>query len=255
MKRIIALLLTILFLSSCMALAQEGEVEVTDQEIADSPVSEDIADDDPVEDIFNVLAVLNSAETKTNPYGFLFVSADSDFAVWMKMIVDDYMIVITYAFADDGSIYNESMSAANQTSDILLQRDYTNPDAVAASLTYSGRMGLTLIVPNLTDEQVSQYALAFLENLTDEYFLEIISAAEEIKMDTYSFKFPVQKGNKGDAVKFIQQKLIELGCLAGKADGDFGNKTKAAIEKFQEDNSMDVTGALDFYGFIKLISG
>lgn len=54
----------------------------------------------------------------------------------------------------------------------------------------------------------------------------------------------LEKGAKGDDVKDLQNKLIELGYLDGAADGDFGNKTKAAVEKFQSRNSMDVTGVI-----------
>ncbi|MDO4864913.1 MAG: peptidoglycan-binding domain-containing protein [Clostridia bacterium] len=43
----------------------------------------------------------------------------------------------------------------------------------------------------------------------------------------------LQKGSKGEAVKRLQERLIELNYLTGSADGDFGNKTKEAVEKFQ----------------------
>jgi len=245
MKRVLALLLTILFLLSGVAFT-EGEAEATDQEITDVPA----------DDIFTALAALNNAESKTSPYGFLFVPTGNNSAMWLKRIGEDSLIVITFTLADDGSVLTESMSAANTISEMLLFRDYTDPKAVAASMTYSNvRFEQTLTVPKLTDEQFLQYASDLLENLTDEYFLETLAAAEEIKMDKLSFKFPVQKGAKNDGVKFIQQKLIELECLAGKADGDFGNKSKAAVEKFQADNNMEVTGALDIYGFIKLLGG
>ena len=245
MKRILALLLTILFLLSGVAFT-EGEAETEDQEIADVPV----------DDIFSALAELNNAESKTSPYGFLFVPTGNNSAMWLKRIGEDNLIVITFTLADDGSVLTESMSAANNISEMLLMRDYADPKAVAINMTYSNvRFDHIFTVPKLTDEQFLQYASDFMENLTDEYFMEVLAATEEIKMDKLSFKFPVQKGNKNDGVKFIQQKLIELECLTGKADGDFGNKTKAAVEKFQEDNNMEVTGALDFYGLIKLIGG
>lgn len=55
----------------------------------------------------------------------------------------------------------------------------------------------------------------------------------------------LQKGSKGDAVVKLQNRLNELGYSVGKADGDFGNKTKTAIEQFQADNGLDVTGIAD----------
>ena len=56
---------------------------------------------------------------------------------------------------------------------------------------------------------------------------------------------PVQKGSKGDEVKKLQERLNELGYPVGRADGDFGNKTKSAIEEFQKDNGLEVTGIAD----------
>lgn len=55
----------------------------------------------------------------------------------------------------------------------------------------------------------------------------------------------LSKGSKGDEVEKLQKRLNELGYSVGKADGDFGNKTKAAIEAFQKDNGLDVTGIAD----------
>lgn len=52
----------------------------------------------------------------------------------------------------------------------------------------------------------------------------------------------LQRGDKGDAVKALQQRLIELGYLDGAADGDFGRKSEAAVQAFQQANGLDVTG-------------
>ncbi len=40
-------------------------------------------------------------------------------------------------------------------------------------------------------------------------------------------------GDKGEAVKVLQQRLIELGYLSNGADGDYGNGTAQAIMRFQ----------------------
>ena len=56
---------------------------------------------------------------------------------------------------------------------------------------------------------------------------------------------PLRKGSKGTEVIKLQERLNDLGYSVGKADGDFGNKTKAAIEQFQADNGLDVTGIAD----------
>lgn len=55
----------------------------------------------------------------------------------------------------------------------------------------------------------------------------------------------LEKGAKGDDVKALQQRLIDLYYLDGEADGAFGKNTKAAVEKFQKAIKIDVTGIAD----------
>lgn len=55
----------------------------------------------------------------------------------------------------------------------------------------------------------------------------------------------LSKGSKGDAVVELQNKLNELGYSVGTADGDFGVKTEQAIQQFQKDHNLPVTGIAD----------
>ena len=55
----------------------------------------------------------------------------------------------------------------------------------------------------------------------------------------------LQKGDSGAEVKSLQQALIELGFLTGKADGKFGAGTEKAVIAFQEKNSYPATGIMD----------
>ena len=55
----------------------------------------------------------------------------------------------------------------------------------------------------------------------------------------------IRKGQKGDVVRDIQRMLVSLGFKLGDTgpkgdgvDGDFGNKTKLAVENFQDDNDL-----------------
>jgi 3D (Asp-Asp-Asp) domain-containing protein len=52
----------------------------------------------------------------------------------------------------------------------------------------------------------------------------------------------VKEGSSGEAVRHVQELLIEQGFLEGEADGDCGPLTVAAIEKFQESRGLTVDG-------------
>ena len=50
------------------------------------------------------------------------------------------------------------------------------------------------------------------------------------------------KDSTGDAVAQLQEALIELGYLSGKADGTYGEKTVTAVKNFQKANGLTVDG-------------
>lgn len=52
----------------------------------------------------------------------------------------------------------------------------------------------------------------------------------------------LKKGDKGEAVKCLQQCLKGWGYDCGIIDGDFGQKTDAALKKFQTDNKLEIDG-------------
>ena len=55
----------------------------------------------------------------------------------------------------------------------------------------------------------------------------------------------LQKGDKGAKVTALQEALIELGFLSGKADGNFGAGTEKAVIAFQQANEYPATGIMD----------
>lgn len=52
-------------------------------------------------------------------------------------------------------------------------------------------------------------------------------------------------GPYDDFIKEVQRKLHELGFDAGPVNGDFGEKTQAALAQFQLANLLPASGALD----------
>ena len=52
----------------------------------------------------------------------------------------------------------------------------------------------------------------------------------------------LKNGSSGDDVRRMQNRLIELGYLDGRADGDFGDATEAAVRAFQARNGLTADG-------------
>ena len=52
----------------------------------------------------------------------------------------------------------------------------------------------------------------------------------------------IRMGDKGDRVKSLQQSLITLGYLSGKADGVFGKQTRNAVKAFQRSKKLNADG-------------
>ena len=70
-------------------------------------------------------------------------------------------------------------------------------------------------------------------------------AAEQDARGMEKERGTLQNGDKGDEVVELQKRLVELNYLSGSADGDYGNKTKAAVELFQKEAGIAVTGIAD----------
>lgn len=65
----------------------------------------------------------------------------------------------------------------------------------------------------------------------------------------------LQRGDKGLAVRKMQEKLIEKGVLNGEADGDFGPITQKAVMAFEEANGFEPDGVADKGMMLKLMLG
>ena len=59
-----------------------------------------------------------------------------------------------------------------------------------------------------------------------------------------TFTKNLRKGSKGEDVRYVQKRLIELGYDLGSygADGDFGSKTLAAVKAYQKANKLTADG-------------
>lgn len=104
-------------------------------------------------------------------------------------------------------------------------------------------------------EQVRSYVTALtqatnpgmLDGIIKGERVELISAATP-EPDPTPTPMPYQtlaKGAKGVTVINLQTRLTELGYMNSTIDGDYGNKTKTAVEKFQQKAGIKVTGIAD----------
>ena len=67
---------------------------------------------------------------------------------------------------------------------------------------------------------------------------------EPVKEEPVATVKTLKKGSKGEAVKKLQQRLLDLGYKLPKygADGDYGNETVAAVKAFQKDWGLKQDG-------------
>ena len=68
--------------------------------------------------------------------------------------------------------------------------------------------------------------------------LAVSLCASALALDSGTLKY----GSRGDAVRKLQQALIDQGYLKGSADGVFGNKTENAVRAFQKAKKLKVDG-------------
>lgn len=95
-----------------------------------------------------------------------------------------------------------------------------------------------------TDEELVALAEAISAEQENRGSAQAESAAEPA-VEAAPERATLQKGSKGEDVRQLQLRLIELNYLSGGADGDYGGKTKAAVELFQKEANMDITGIAD----------
>jgi len=70
-------------------------------------------------------------------------------------------------------------------------------------------------------------------------------AKEGVKQANSEEAKPLTQPTQPMTVLQVQQRLIELGYNPGPADGIMGKSTVSALKKFQQDNSLSITGRAD----------
>ncbi len=95
---------------------------------------------------------------------------------------------------------------------------------------------LPTIMPSSANNTANDEPVA--EEKTPERILksDLLKPSDELEKLAKRQASAYRQGNHSDEVKLLQEALIKLGFDLGKAgaDGDFGSKTKTAIEQFQK---------------------
>lgn len=152
-----------------------------------------------------------------------------------------------YAQADAKSLKNGSQGASVKKLQERLQYfglftgqvDGVYGDMTAASVSEAQRL--------LTE--LGGYTFPAVGQADEETLALLYSDDEEIQ----AMLFTLCPGSRGERVKTLQNRLIDLGMLSGYADGAYGNATKAAVTDFQnyalqiELTTLPATGNADPY--------
>jgi len=111
-------------------------------------------------------------------------------------------------------------------------------------IPYAVKKGYRLVTLNemfgYPDNEVSEWKGSF-----DERIAPTLAPYESVMIK-------LGEGTYDYRVKGIQERLLELGYLDAEPDGIFGAKTKDAIERFQADAGLEVTGDADIDTQVKL---
>ena len=95
------------------------------------------------------------------------------------------------------------------------------------------------------DDNVVAYAAEQLVRMSREALREVSEQLGSVSLPALAEIETLERGDKSDTVKTIQEELIQLGYLTGSADGSFGSQTKHALSSFQSATNLPETGKAD----------
>ena len=107
---------------------------------------------------------------------------------------------------------------------------------------YEGEIGGNYLARTETAVRLFQAAIGYNQDGVATSSLQALLFSESAPAYDGRSYTTLQSGDKGLTVRSLQQRLIELGYLSGTADGDFGNGTASAVQRYQADVGYDQTG-------------
>ncbi len=107
---------------------------------------------------------------------------------------------------------------------------------------YEGQLGGNYLTITETAVRLFQSAIGYEANGVASPAMQTLLFSESAPYYDGTSYISLSNGDSGPAVRNLQQRLIDLSYLSGKADGDFGNGTERAIKQFQRDIGYDDDG-------------
>lgn len=174
----------------------------------------------------------------------------SEMTLWAREVTVDGVSL------PDGGIYDirpgADTGADSESSILIYPDDITDP--VAQAVLYGSQMSMKLVLrDNRTREDVYMEKVTLdLDALPNESTISELSvdptptpaparapeATRAPEVPERNAWKPLFEGDKGEDVRRMQRRLIELGYLNDTADGEYGPRTAAAVQAFCEANGL-----------------
>jgi len=103
-------------------------------------------------------------------------------------------------------------------------------------------------------EDMQVAVLAFQRRCSDEINGIVNNSTYNLLFSGAAPVYMAMLGDEGDDIAVIQERLIEMDYLKGKATGYFGDETQAAVLKFQKNNKLEEDGKVGSITMEKLYS-
>jgi hypothetical protein len=138
--------------------------------------------------------------------------------------------------------------SGEDTSDyMLIHPDYGTGTSGLKAIANARKVDISVVLKDddfkrlyTQDITVDLDSLEGIRNVPDDFKPEAKPTNPPVK--TASDYKTIKQGSKGQAVRELQQRLIDLGYLNDKADGSYGKKTVAAVRTFCEQNGIGTDG-------------
>lgn len=196
--------------------------------------------------------------------------AGTGYTIIGKLVKDTVVIPTDYTYGTDGMLWYKflyggstyayiradylsgSTLSSGQSGNVAIKSSGTNirtgPGSSFGVVTKLNKDTIVTIVGTGTDSNGVEWYQIKVDNVSGYVRSDLVrplsSSEQAALISSVSTQYTeLKSGDTGDAVKALQNQLINTGYLAaGKADGIYGSLTIAAVKAFQSANGLSATG-------------